>query len=135
MSEDHRGIRINVVVQQFMKRVAEVADDEDWAESDGWLGKMIITLDGGSDETYVYEIRDGKMQLTTSSGPFIATMKMSRKTFLDILTAAFDSRGEEVFMEKYGARHVTYDGDFWIVDSERFRKVFRRMAKTAGARR
>ncbi len=136
---DHRGIKINLIVQQFMKRVEEVADDEDWAESDGWLGKMVITMEEDEegkheDETYVYEIRDGKMQLTTSAGPFVATMKMSRKTFLDILTAAFEGRGEEVFMERYGARHVAYDGGFWIVDSERFRKVFRRMAKT-GARR
>ena len=143
MSEAHRGVKINAIVSRFMKRVAQVADDEDWAESDGWLGKMVIWMEDDPDgtkhpdETYVYAIRDGKMQLTTSRGPFVATMRMSRKTFLDILTAAFEGKGEEVFMEKYGAHHVAYDGGFWIVDSERFRKVFRRMGatKTAGARR
>ncbi len=133
---DHRGVKINLIVQQFMKRVEEVADDSDWVESDGWLGKMVITMEEGSAETYVYEIRDGKMQLTESAGPFVATMKMSRKTFLDILTAAFQGQGEEVFMEKYANRNVTYDGGFWIIDSERFRKVFKRMAATKpGARR
>ncbi|KKL75364.1 hypothetical protein LCGC14_2055600 [marine sediment metagenome] len=133
------GVDINAIVQRFMLKVAEVADEEDFSETDGWLGKMVISSsdgEAGASETFVYEIREGKMRLTESAGPFVATMTMSRKTFLDIIHAALQGRGEEVFMTKYANRAISYDGGFWIIDSERFRKVFRRMAATKpGARR
>lgn len=121
-------VSITYVVRKFMEQVEQVADDEDWAESDGWLGKMVITRPNEGDEAFVYEIKDGKMSLTVSGGPFTAVMKMSEKTFLDIIDAALGGQGEEMFMRKYAARHVAYDGAFWVVDSERFRKVFKRLA-------
>jgi hypothetical protein len=123
-----KPVSITYVVKKFMEQVEKVADDEDWAESDGWLGKMVITRGPAGEEEFVYEIKDGKMSLAASEGPFTAVMKMSEKTFLDIIDAALGGKGEEMFMRKYAARHVAYDGAFWVVDSERFRKVFRRLA-------
>jgi hypothetical protein len=120
-----------------MAEVEQVADDEDWRESDGWVGRMVL-WDGKGKQTYVYEIRDGKMRATDSTGPFVATITMSVDTFLDLIDSALggvSGRAELVFERKYAARHIAYEGERWIVDSERFRKVFRRMGNTAGAKR
>ncbi len=67
------------------------------------------------------------MNHSDSEGPFVASIRMSVDTFLDLIDAALSHRGEEVFEQKYAARHISYDGERWIVDSERFRKVFRRL--------
>ncbi|KKK91021.1 hypothetical protein LCGC14_2717160 [marine sediment metagenome] len=50
-------VPITYVVRKFMEQVEKVADDEDWAESDGWLGKMIITKGKEGNEAFVYEIK------------------------------------------------------------------------------
>lgn len=125
--------RVALLVDRFMAEVERVADDEDWAESDGWVGRMVLWSPKGQ-QTYTYEIRDGKMNKSDSQGPFVATIRMSVDTFLDLIDAALRKRGEEVFEDKYAARHIAYDGERWIVDSERFRKVFRRLGVAQGAR-
>jgi len=133
---ERKNPRIAQLVDRFMGEVERVADDGDWAESDGWVGCMVLGDDKGK-QTYVYEIRDGKMQATDSPGPYVATITMSVDTFLDLIDAALSGvsgRGELVFERKYAARHIAYEGERWIVDSERFRKVFRRMG-AAGAGR
>jgi hypothetical protein len=135
--EERRNPRIAQLVDRFMAEVERVADDEDWRESDGWVGKMVL-WDGKGKQTYVYEIRDGKMRATDSKGPFVATITMSVDTFLDLIDSALgdvSGRAELVFERKYAARHIAYEGERWIVDSERFRKVFRRMGNTAGVKR
>jgi hypothetical protein len=114
-----------------MAKVGEVADEDDWKESDGWVGQMILVGAKGA-QTYVYEVKDGKMALTDSTGPFVATMSMSEDTFLDLMHAALRGRGEPVFRDKYRARHITYKGDSWLVDTERFARVFKRMDNTRG---
>jgi hypothetical protein len=136
MTESPRqSLRVKLLVDQFMKKVDEVADDDDWAESDGWLGKMVLT-DPAGDQTYVYEISEGKMAAADQDGrELTATMTMSVDTFLDLIDAALDGRGGEVFRQKYGRRHIQYAGKQWIVDSERFSKVFSRMAAAEKARR
>jgi hypothetical protein len=125
------GGSVHSLVQWFMAQVEQVADDQDWAESDGWVGKMVLTDSQAGDRQYVYEIRDGKMRASDSTGPFIATMTMSQDTFLDLIDGATRGKGEETFQRKYAGRHIVYQGEQWIVDSERFRKVFRRLAAAA----
>ncbi|KKN16420.1 hypothetical protein LCGC14_0975980 [marine sediment metagenome] len=120
------------LVNQFMAKVGEVADQDDWKESDGWVGQMIL-WGAKETQTYVYEVKDGRMQLTDSTGPFVATMTMSEDTFLDLIYAALRGRGEPVFRDKYRARHITYQGDSWLVDTERFARVFKRMDNTRGS--
>lgn len=127
--------RIKLLVDQFMKKVEEVADDEDWAESDGWLGMMVLT-DPKGDQRYVYAISAGKMTEVNQDGrELTATMTMSVDTFLDVIEGAMDGKGPEVFRNKYAMRHIEYSGKQWIVDSERFGKVFKRMAAADKARR
>lgn len=124
---------VEKVIDHFMQQVEQVTDDEDWAESDGWVGRMILWSKKG-EQVHVYEIRDGKMRKSDSEGPFVSTVRMSVKTLVDLLNAAFAGRGDVVYVEKYHAGHITYDGGRWIVDSERFRKVFQRLAATGGVR-
>jgi hypothetical protein len=119
---------VEKLVFRFMEEVEQVADHELWAESDGWVGKMVLTDSLRGDRVYVYEIKDGKMTPSNSPGPFVGTMTMSEETFLDLITAATSGTGEVVFQRKYAGRHLHYQGDQWLVDSERFRKVFRRLA-------
>lgn len=116
------------LVDRFMALVTEVADEGDWAESDGWVGKMVLITAKGEHQ-YIYRIQDGKMTPTDSPGPYVAVMTMSTETFLDLIESAFEGRAEVVFQEKYARRHIQYEGDRWIVDSERFREVFKRIGK------
>ncbi|GAI98762.1 unnamed protein product [marine sediment metagenome] len=51
--------KIAKLVDILMSKVAEVADDEDWKESDGWVGKW--TIYGESSITRIYSIKDGKL--------------------------------------------------------------------------
>lgn len=127
--------RIKFLVDQFMKKVEGVADDDDWAETDGWLGKMVLT-DPSGDQTYVYQIKDGKMTEADQNGrELTATMTMSIDTFLDLIEAAMEGQGGEVFRKKYGMRHIQYSGKTWLADSERFGRVFNRLAAAGAARR
>lgn len=127
-----RNPAIALLMNQFMAKVGQVADDDDWKESDGWVGQMILWGKKGK-QSYVYEIKDGKMALTDSNGPFVATMNMSEDTFLNLIAAALQGRGESFFRDKYRASHITYEGQSWLVDTERFARVFKRMDKTRGS--
>lgn len=122
-----RNPKIALLMRQFMSRVQQVADQEDLQESDGWVGRILLK-DPKGEQAYVYRIDKGRMEETDAEGPFVATIVMSQDTFLDMIDAAFDGRGEEVFRRKYGGRHIWYDGEHWLVDSERFSKVFRNMS-------
>ena len=76
------------LVDRFMAKVEEVADDDDWRESDGWVGRMILKDPDKGDQPYVYAIKEGKMVRTNSQGPFVATMPVSVVPFLDLIDAA-----------------------------------------------
>jgi len=109
-----------------MEKAAEVADDDDWKESDGWIGKW--TIYGEKNVTRIYAIKDGKFYPTGEHVEYTGQVEMSDDTFLDLVEGALHGRGEDVFAQKYAARAIRYRGDQWIVDSERFRKVLRRLS-------
>lgn len=118
--------KIEQLVDFLMSKIAEVADDEDWKESDGWVGKW--TIIGDQDITKIYAIRGGKFYPTGEHEQYTGQVEMSEDTFLDLVDGALKGRGEDVFARKYASRAIRYRGDQWIVDSERFRKVLRRIA-------
>jgi len=135
-NQEQKNPRIAQLVDRFMAQVQLAADGDDWKEADGWVGRMVL-WDSKGKQTYIYEIREGRMQPTSSKGPFVATITLSVDTFLDLIDAALSGiagKAELTFERKYAARHIVYEGERWIVDSERFRKVFRRMGTAAGAR-
>ncbi|GAI98572.1 unnamed protein product [marine sediment metagenome] len=118
--------KIAKLVDILMGKVAEVADDDDWAESDGWVGKW--TIYGENSITRIYAIKDGKFYPTGEHVEYTGQVEMSEDTFLDLVEGALHGHGEDVFAQKYAARAIRYRGDQWIVDSERFRKVLRRIS-------
>jgi len=117
--------KIGRLVDYLMEKVAEAADDDDWKESDGWVGKW--TVYGEESVTRIYAVRDGKFFITGEKLEYTGQVEMSEDTFLDLMDAALHGRGDDVFALKYAARAIRYRGDQWIVDSERFRKVLRRL--------
>ena len=119
------GSKIGKLVDFLMGKMAEAADDEDWKESDGWVGKWTIL--GPAGITRIYEIHHGKFWPTTERQEYTGEVEMSEDTFLDLVDGALQGKGEDVFARKYAARAIRYRGDQWIVDSERFRKVLRRI--------
>lgn len=119
------GSKIGKLVDYLMSRLAEVADDEDWKESDGWVGKWSIL--GPAGITRIYEIHHGRFWPTSERQEYTGEVSMSEDTFLDLMDGALHGKGEDVFARKYAARAIRYRGDQWIVDSERFRKVLRRI--------
>ena len=121
-----QGSKIGKLVDILMGKVAEVADDDDWKESDGWIGKW--TIYGENSITRIYAIKDGKFCLTGEQVEYTGQVEMSEDTFLDLIEGALHGRGEDIFAQKYAARAIRYRGDQWIVDSERFRKVLRRLS-------
>ncbi|KKM78919.1 hypothetical protein LCGC14_1355110 [marine sediment metagenome] len=117
--------KIGRLVNLLMEKVAEVAGEDDWEEADGWVGKW--TIEGPDDVTLVYEIRGGKFFETRERENYTGEVRMSEDTFLDLVDAALHGRGEQVFIEKYRKWHIQYFGEQWLVDSERFRKVLKRL--------
>ena len=117
--------KIEQLVDFLMGKVAEVADDEDWKESDGWVGKWTIL--GDNDLTKIYSIKDGKFYSIGEQETYTGQVEMSEDTFLDLVAGSLKGKGEDVFARKYASRAIRYRGDQWIVDSERFRKVLRRI--------
>ncbi len=120
------GSKIGKLVDYLMSKMAEVADDEDWKESDGWVGKWTIL--GPIGITRIYEIHHGKFWPTSERQEYTGEVEMSEDTFLDLVDGALRGKGEDVFARKYASRAIRYRGDQWIVDSERFRKVLRRIS-------
>ncbi len=121
-----QNTKIGKLVDILMGRVAEVADDEDWKESDGWIGKWTIV--GEQNIERVYAIREGKFYPTGEQEEYTGQVEMSEDTFLDLVDAALRGKGEDMFVDKYRKAAIRYRGDQWIVDSERFRKVLRRLS-------
>ncbi len=119
---------VAALVDEFMLQIEAGADDDDWQESDDWLGRLTLKRRDGN-EDFVYHIQDGKMVRSNSQGPYVASILMTVDTFLEVMDAAMMGRGEEMWVEKYGHGHIVYVGDRWIVDSERFRKVLKRMGR------
>lgn len=117
--------KIEQLVEFLMDKVAEVADDGDWQESDGWVGKW--TIYGDQQITKRYAIKGGKFFPVGEQEQYTGEVEMSEDTFLDLVDGAFKGHGEEVFARKYASRAIRYRGDQWIVDSERFRKVLKRI--------
>lgn len=118
--------KIEQLVDFLMSKIAEVADDEDWKESDGWVGKW--TIIGDQDITKIYAISGGRFYPTGEHEEYTGQVEMSEDTFLDLVDGALKGKGEDIFARKYASRAIRYRGDQWIVDSERFRKVLRRIA-------
>jgi len=110
-----------------MEKAAEVAEEEDWAESDGWVGKWTIV--GAANVVKVYAVRGGKFYEASEQEVYTGEVTMSEDTFLDLVEGALQGRGEQVFMEKYRLWHIQYHGERWLVDSERFRQVLHRMGR------
>ena len=114
------------LVDEFMFQVQVVADEEDWAESDDWVGRLILKRREGNEE-HVYHIQDGQMVRSASEGPYIASLMMTVDSFLELMDAAMKGRGEEMFASLYGTSRIVFDGERWVADSERFRMVLKRM--------
>ncbi|KKN22104.1 hypothetical protein LCGC14_0918520 [marine sediment metagenome] len=127
MGSEHT--KIGALVDMLMSKVGEVADAGDWTESDGWVGKWTIRGDH-REIVKAYSIKEGKFENlpTGSSQVFTGEVEMSEDTFLDLMDGALHGKGEEVFVEKYAKRAIKYKGSQWIVDSERFRKVLKRLS-------
>ncbi|KKL46381.1 hypothetical protein LCGC14_2346120 [marine sediment metagenome] len=121
--------KVGQLIDNFIQQLSEVADDEDWQEADGWVGKWTILGGKEGDISRVYEVRDGRFSPTTPRQVYTGEVIMSQDTFLDIVAAALHGKGEETFAEKYGKRRIRYEGEQWLVDSERFRRVLRRMGR------
>lgn len=117
--------KIEQLVDFLMNKVAEVADDDDWKEADGWVGKW--TIYGENNITKVYSIQGGKFYPLGEQEEYTGQVEMSEDTFLDLVDAALHGKGEDTFARKYASRAIRYRGDQWIVDSERFRKVLKRI--------
>lgn len=119
--------KIEKLVDFLLEKVAAVTDDDDWIEADGWVGKWIIVGEGGVQK--IYEIKDGKFNPTHERdfSEYKGEVTMSVDTFLDLIDAAIHGKGEEVFLAKYRSSAIRYRGEGWIVDSERFRKILRRL--------
>jgi len=117
--------KIGNLVDRLMAQMAEAADDEDWKESDGWVGKW--TIIGEPSTIRIYAVKDGKFHPTVEHAEYAGQVEMSEDTFLDLVEGALHGHGEDVFAQKYASRAIRYRGDQWIVDSERFRKVLRRI--------
>lgn len=118
--------KIARLVDHFMAEASQAADNDDWAEADGWVGKWVIVGAGG-ELVKVFEVKAGTLTPTKPRQEYTAVVTMSEDTFLDLVEAALQGQGEEVFARKYAKRAIEYQGERWIVDSERFRKVLRRL--------
>lgn len=117
--------KIGKLVDILMGKVSEVADGEDWKESDGWVGKWSII--GPQGITRIYTIRSGKFYPSSPQQKYTGEVEMSEDTFLDLMEGALQGKGEDVFAQKYAKHAIRYRGEQWVVDSERFRKVLRRL--------
>ncbi len=92
-----------------------------------WTPNFYIVLVGPAGVSKVYGIRGGKFFETSEQERYTGEVRMSEDTFLDLVDGAIHGRGEEVFLEKYRRWHIEYFGEQWLVDSERFRKVLKRL--------
>jgi len=122
-----QSTQIEKLVDRLMNNVAEVADGEDWKESDGWIGKW--TIIGENTITKIYSVRSGKFIEIGEQDEYTGQVEMSEDTFLDLVGAAIHGKGDEMFAQKYASRAIRYRGDQWVVDTERFRKVLRRLSE------
>jgi hypothetical protein len=122
---DQANSTIAKLVDHLMMKVSEVADQDDWKESDGWVGKWSIT--GPNGITRIYGIRAGRFYPAEPQDKYTGEVEMSEDTFLDLMEGALHNRGEQVFAQKYAIHAIRYRGNQWIVDSERFRKVLKRL--------
>ena len=116
------------LMDEFMLQIEANTEEEDWEDADNWIGRVTLKRQEGT-QHFIYNVQDGKMVRTQSDGPYIASILMSVDTFLDVMEAALDGRGEEMWVRKYGAGHIVFQGDRWVADSERFRKILRRMGR------
>lgn len=119
--------KIGKLVDFLMTKLSQVADEDDWKESDGWVGKWTIT--GPLGLTRIYAIHSGRFYPSRPQEIYTGEVEMSEDTFLDMMDGALHGRGEEVFALKYAKHAIRYRGDQWIVDSERFRKVLKRLGR------
>lgn len=119
--------KIAQLIEHLMTRVADVADDEDWLEADGWVGKW--TVYGEDKIERCYAIRNSRFYPTVEQEEYTGQVEMSEDTFLDLVDASLRGKGEQMFIDKYRRAAIRYRGDQWIVDSERFRKVLRRLGR------
>lgn len=133
-NQRHRDPSLAQLMDKCIAEVQRATDDEDWRECDGWVGRRVL-WDGKGKQTYTYEIRGGKLCATDSGGPFVATVTMSVDTFLDLIDAILpgvSGKAGQGLERKHAARHIAYEGERWLVDSGRFRKVFYRIGSATG---
>ena len=82
------------LIDHFIGQLSEVADEEDWKESEGWVGKWTIV--GPLNIKRIYEIRKGKFYPTMEQESYTGEVEMSEDTFLDLIAAALKGQGEDV---------------------------------------
>ncbi len=119
---------VAALMDAFMLQVEAGTQDDDWEDTDDWIGRVILKRQEG-EQTFIYHVTDGKMVRTQSDGPYIASILMSVQTFLDLMDAALQGKGEDMWVSRYGAGRIVFQGDRWVADSERFRKILRRMGR------
>ena len=84
------NVVLGQLVDRFMKKEEEDADDDYWQESDAWIGAMVLVHPKKGSQPHLYEVPDGKMLKSDSPGPYVATITMSIDTFLRIFNSAMD---------------------------------------------
>lgn len=116
-------------MREFMSRMSEGLSEQDAKETDGWSG-CIVLHNSKSSEEFRFAVQKGRVQeVAHLDGAPTATVHMSDTTFLDLVEAGISGKVEPVFIAKYRQGYITYEGARWLIDSERFRKVFKRLAK------
>ncbi len=78
---------VAALMDEFMLHVAASAEDDDWEDTDDWIGRVTLKRQEG-DQDFIYYVQDGKMVRTQSEGPYIASILMTVDTFLDVMDAA-----------------------------------------------
>ena len=79
----------NLCISRLVDRImAEVeraaAGDEDWSECDDGVVRLIL-WDGKAMQTYIYQVKAGKIKPSDSRGPYMATVSMSVVTLLGLI--------------------------------------------------
>ncbi len=119
---------VAALMDEFMLHIEASTEDSDWEDSDDWIGRVTLKRKEG-DQDFIYYVEDGHMVRSQSKGPYVASILMTVDTVLDVMDAALDGRGEDMWIRKYGAGHIVFQGSRWVADSERFRKILRRMGR------
>ncbi|MFQ5874358.1 MAG: hypothetical protein ACE5JL_11230 [Dehalococcoidia bacterium] len=133
VNQKHKNTYITQLLDRFIAEVTRLVDDEDWKRFDDWVARLVLWGNDGK-QTYVCELKEGRLGLSESEGPFVATITMSVDTFVDLVEAALFGKAGSASERNYAARHIAFEGKRWVFDSERVRNIFRRLGSATGTR-